>query len=85
VATISFTIQTDDGTTVNAAHTVSLTDAALANFLTAFGSQMPPGTSNNTLILAWVQGNMQRAVGLVQSYNQSVVTPPTPITFSIIS
>jgi hypothetical protein len=84
MAIISFNVQTDDGTTINISHAVSLTDNSLNLFLTAAGASHP-GYSNSQLILGWVNNNMQNAVNYTYAYQQSQLTPPTPIDYTIIS
>jgi len=83
MATISFTVQTDDGTTVNASHSVALSDTNLSRFLTAMAATYAPGASNAQLITMWVSGNMARANTFVTSYEASQVAAPNSVSYVI--
>jgi len=83
MASIVFTVQTDDGTTVNATHNVVISDTNLSRFLTAMAATYAPGASNAQLITMWVSGNMARANTFVTSYEASQVAAPNSVSYVV--
>jgi len=84
MATFTFSIATDDGTTINVTHTATTTDQALTDLLDALHAQNP-GATNMQLFTGWVHYNMKQLIGIVQSYKQSLVVQPNTVTYSITS
>jgi hypothetical protein len=77
MASITFTTQTADGTTVNVTHVASFTDLELGRLLRVLGIQNPGLTTAQVLsVLAQVWVN--DAIKIVQNYEQNNLPADAP-------
>lgn len=82
MATVAFTVQTADGTTINITHTVNLSDADLNRMFAAMLANNP-GFTNDQLVRGWVTRNMQNASDITVAHEQTLAVPPAPVSFSL--